>query len=407
MHEGEGVTVGAPSPSPSPAALGRAAAAIVALTTVVSHAFGRSTYGLLLPAMEDSLGLTHAQAGLGGTVIYGAYLAGVVAVSILATRCEPIVIMRVGVGVGAVGLALVAAAQDLATLLPALALAGGAGAGIWITAPAIATAGVPPHRRGLVIGALSATIGGATFLVGMGARALRAELGDGVWRPIWVVEAAVAAALLAGLVLVVRPAGTVRAGGGFSLARLRAVPSWGRITGAYALFGAAGAGFAPFVVEALEQDAGFTRAQASTIWAFMGVVAIPGAPLLGFFSDRLGRKPMMGGVLAAAGVGVSVVGRASGPAAVAAVLLFGAVWSSFPTLTAAYVRDHADARSFAAAFATMTIFYSLAALAAPYTVGWLADHGGGFATPFLLLGALCAAGAGLIASLPAGAGRSS
>ncbi len=379
--------------------------AMVALTPIVSHAFGRSTYGLLLPAMEDTLGLNHAQTGLGGSVIYVAYLLGVIAVAALSRRCEPITIMRGGVAIGAAGLAWMATVHSLPALLVGLFLTGGAGAGIWITGPAILTSTVRPERRGVVIGLLTASVGLGTFVIGMGTNAVRTAAGDELlWRPIWVVEAVVTLAILLGLVALARPprtASTARTGTpGFNLEPLRAVPQWPRVTAAYALFAAVGAGFSPFVVRALQSDAGLSKHGASTAFAAMSLLAIPGAPVMGLVSDRWGRKHVMVFVLAVAAAGTAVVATTTGPLAVAGLFLFGSVWSSYPTLVATYVRDHTEARGFGEAFSTMTIFYGAAALGTPFLTGWLADLTGHFRTPYLGLSGLCAVGALLMARLP-------
>ncbi len=382
--------------------LGLAAAALVTVTPIISHSFGRSTYGLLLPAIEDTLHLDHAQTGLGGTTIFAAYLLGVITVAALSRRCEPITIMRGAVVVAAAGLLWMSTVHGLGALLVGLLLCGGAGAGIWITAPAILTAAVSPDRRGLVIGFLTASTGLGTFLVGMATNAARHHAGDDLlWRPVWVVEAGVCVVFLLGLITFVRPPRTARhAGAGFSLEQLRRVPHWPRVTLVYALFGLVGAGFAPFLVRALQSDAGFGKAAATSAFATMSLLAIPGAPLIGLSSDRFGRKPAMLVVLFVAATATAVVALAPGRATLIGVFAYGAVWASFPPLVATYVRDHTEARAFNEAFSTMTIFYSLAALCSPLATGWLAERTGHFRTPYLALAALCGTGAVLLIGLP-------
>ncbi len=380
-----------------------AGTALVTITPIVSHSFGRATYGLLLPAMEDTLGLNHAQTGLGGTVIYGAYLLGVIVVALLARRCEPITILRGGVAIVGLGLVWMSTVHGLPALMAGLFLTGGAGAGIWITSPGIVSAGVAPERRGVVIGLLTASVGLGTFVVGMSTTAVRHRAGDDLlWRPVWLAEAVVTSAILVGLVLLARPERTERvSAGGFSLDRLRSVPSWKRVTAAYAMFAAVGAGFSPFLVRALQNDGQLSKAGAASVFATMSLLAIPGAPLLGWLSDRWGRKPVMVFVLTTAGTGTAVVALGHGAVAVVGTFLFGAVWSSYPTLVATYVRDHTEARGFSEAFSTMTIFYGAAALSAPFLTGWLADTTGHFRTPFVGLSVVCLCGAVLMAGLPA------
>jgi len=111
---------------------------LICCTTIVSHSFGRSTFGLLLPAIEDDLGLSHSQGGLPGTGIYVAYIVGVLAVAVSASHVEPITIMKFGLATAAIGLLMASTASGLAMLTIGVALAGGAGAGIWLTAPVLA-----------------------------------------------------------------------------------------------------------------------------------------------------------------------------------------------------------------------------------------------------------------------------
>jgi len=383
-----------------------AATIVLSLTTIVSHTFGRQTYGLLIPAIEDSFGLTHGQAGVGGTVVYLAYFVGVLVVMWASARVEPITIMRVGLALGSAGLALNAVAPNRAVLFGGLALAGGAGAGIWITAPTLATNGVAVRRRGMVIGLLASSIGAASFLVGIGTSAYRAQLGvAGSWRPVWAVEATLAAALLVATLTVVRPEPTEAVGArGISLGLLRAMPGWWQITLAYTLFAVVGAGFSAFVVAALEEDAGLSRSQAGVVFAVMGLLGALGAPLTGWLSDRLGRRPLLISSISALGLASTVVALGTGPMVVSAAIVFGAQAGSFPSMIASYVRDHADARAFSQVFSTMLVSFSATAVVAPVGMGWLADRSGSFTTSYLVLSGAAAVTLACVLALPRRAG---
>lgn len=374
---------------------------VIACTTVVSHAFGRSSYGLLIPAIEDSLHLSHAEAGFGGTLIYGSFLAGTLLVASAGGRVEPITLMRLGLLVAAVGLGLNALAPSYWVLLLGLTLSGAAGAGIWVPAPTVATAGIEPQRRGFVIGLLTATIGLGMFATGIGTNLLRLVADDqALWRPVWAVQSMVTLVLLALMMAVVRQEPTPPAEGGANLSLLRTLPGWRQLTFAYAMYAIVGGGFFSFVVAALEQDGGLRRGTATTVFAVMGLAGAVAAPATGRLSDGVGRRPVMIGSVAT--VGLSAVAVASGSATIVVIgaLVFGAIVSSFPTQVAAYVRDHAEAREFAAIFATMLMFFSMAAIFAPTLMGWLADRTGSFAAPYLMVSGLSLTIVVAVATLP-------
>ncbi|MCP5028794.1 MAG: YbfB/YjiJ family MFS transporter [Actinomycetia bacterium] len=378
------------------------AAIVVPLTTVVSHSFARSTYPILLPAMKDDILSSNTIAGIGGTIIYIAYLSGVVAVTLLSARLEPIEIMRTGLNVAAAGLLLTAIAPNTPLLMAGLLFSSAGGAGIWITAPVLATAQVPPHRRGLVIGLLTGSVGLGTSLVALGTRLARGVAdNDGLWRPVFGVEAAVTLAILAIVAIKVRPGSTSRiGGGGINFQALRQLPGWAPVTLAYVCFGVVASGYASFLAEALETDVGVSRSTVSLIYVVMGISSLIGAPLMGSISDRFGRRTSMVGVLAALGVGSMVIALGSKPIVIAGVMLFGGMWSSYPTLTATYVRDHVDDRAFGSVYGTMTIFYGCASILPPLITGLIADALDSFTIPYLLVAGFSGAAALIALRIP-------
>lgn len=374
---------------------------VLCLTTIVSHSFGRITYGLLIPAIEDDLSLSHGQSGLGGTTIYAAYAIGVLLIAIMAPRVEPITLMKVGIGTAALGFAVLTMANSLWALLVGLGLAGGAGAAIWITAPVLATAGAPANRRGLIIGLLSATIGLSGVALGLLTPAIRTVVGDdGAWRPIWALEAVLSLALVAAIAVIVKVERTERVEAGFDLDLLRSVPGWLQLTAAYALFGGLTAGFGSFLFAALEEDAGLSRTGAAGVLSGMSLLGVIGAPTTGALSDRLGRPRLMVlslSVLTAACLGVAL---GTGLVVYISALAYGSLAGSYPALVASYVRDHLDNRAFGRAFATMLLFFSAVAIVVPSVIGALADATDSFSAAYGLLALLGLAAVACTTALP-------
>ena len=80
------------------------------------------------------------------------------------------------------------------------------------------------------------------------------------------------------------------------------------------------------------------------------------------------------------------------------VALAGFSLFSFPVVTAAYVRDHVDARAFGAAFGMLTIFYGPGAMLGPQLGGIIGDSADSFTPVYLLVAAVAVAGALFAAS---------
>ena len=370
--------------------------ALACFAPVISHSIGRSLYGLLLTAMRDDFGLSNAEAGLPGSGIFVCYVVGVILVVVFSPRAEPVTIMRWAVALSVVGLVITATSGGLVTLTVGVALVGGAGAGIWMTAPVLATEYVSVERRGLVIGVLTSTIGLSNISFGFGTRWLRNAADDpGLWRPVWWIAAGFAAALLVGLVVVARfsPTDRIDRSQGV-LAVLRQVPRWKQITLAYALFGGMTAGFGTFIIAAVEDHGGVDASTSPIIFSAMGIVGMLTAPLAGAWSDRVGRLTVLRYDLALLVVANLCVSAGGALGTITGALLYAGGAAALPALIATYVRDTLDSRSFSQALATMTILFSLMAAVTPALIGKLADTS--FRWSYLVLAALAFVGFGFM-----------
>lgn len=159
--------------------------------SAVAQSFGRFTYAVLLPAIQQNLDITYTLAGTVGSANLVAYLAGSIATSYASTRLDPITLIKIGTGLSTMGLGLAWFAPNLTWLLVAMIVTGFAGAVIWIPAPGIAGASVTPARRGLAVGLTQAGIGMGVVTAGVLATVIRSSQGDAGWRTLYGIEAGV------------------------------------------------------------------------------------------------------------------------------------------------------------------------------------------------------------------------
>jgi len=392
----------------------------------VAQAFGRFTYGVVLPAVRDDLLGSNRAAGLLGTVNVGAYLAGTVVVATVSTRITLVALIRVGLCLSTGGLLLASIATNAVVLGCALVAMGLGGAAIWIPSPRVASAALPPHRRGLAAGLVGMGIGIGIVFAGRLSDTLRHGQGDESWRDVYRVEGLIGVGvLLAALVLLrhrelaepvadpavaadyaidaAAPAATAQARaivdttsaaagiGGF--ATLRRIHGWLALTAAYAAFGFMYLLVFAFLVARLEDDSGFTADRASAMFSVVGVAAIFGGILLGPLSDRIGRRATMVGSFAAFGVSALAILPGGETWILLGSIGVGLSFSGLPAVIAAYVVDATSATTYGPAYSAATLAFGVAQVSAPQVGGLIADWQNSFTLVFVLSAVVAAAGA--------------
>jgi len=373
----------------------------IASAGVVSHTFGRTSLAVLIPAMEDDLGLSGTVTGALGSVNLGSYLVGVLTVTLLAGRVEPFTLLRSGIAVVAAGLFVLGTAGSTAQVIVGTGLAGSGGAGIWLTTPILATEGVPANRRGAVMATLTATMGAVFVFVPIAATAVREVADDGgVWRQLWVIEGVASLLLLALLWWRVTPESTEPIEGAFAFRALTRLRGWRPAVGMYMTFAFVAASFSLFAARAFEHDHGFSRNHATLLLSVLGLGSLVGAMAFGRLSDRYGRPRVMTLAMAiTSGTGLLML-VGSEPWAAIAMFVYGATSFAYPVLTATFVRDQVEQREFTGVFGAMTIFYGPASIAGPAVSGALADRTGDHTATYLLLAAAAAVAALFASRLP-------
>lgn len=377
------------------------AVALVALAAVVAQSFGRFTYSVLLPAVRDDLGLSNSLAGFLGTVNVAAYLLGTLLVIRASARLRLMTLLRTGLALAVLGLTIASVAPGGPVLAVALVLLGLGGACIWIPSPALAAAAVPVARRGVAVGIIGAGIGIGIVAAGQLATVLRDRLGDQAWQDVYRVEAVVG--LVAGLAIIALLHPTddpvpSRSGSGFAV--LRTMEGWRALTASYAAFGLSYLLALTFLTARLEDDAGFTEAAASSVFAATGLAGIVGGVVLGWLTDRLGPRRVL--VIGFSGIALAGLAILTGvvPVVYGGSLLLGMMFSGVPSVIAVYIVQHSDSATYGPRYAVATLAFGVAQVSAPQLGGFIADVTGSFTLVFVLSATTAALGAAAAWRLP-------
>ncbi|MEY2959862.1 MAG: hypothetical protein RLZZ01_2430 [Actinomycetota bacterium] len=378
--------------------------AVVMASACVAQAFGRFTWGVVLPgARDDLLGGSNTLAGFFGTLNVTAYMLGTLAVSWLSSRLTLVGLVRVGLVISTTAIGVAAFAGSGPLLGAALFAMGIGGAVIWIPAPAIAARVLPAERRGMAVGMVGSGIGAGIVFAGQMASWLQGRDASGrAWQTLYRIEFGVAVVVLVGSASVLRSLGDrpALAGGFGGFRALRTVRAWIPATLAYAAYGFSYILVLGFVVARLEDDAGLSTSGAAAAFSLIGVAAMFGGLTLGQLSDRIGRRPMLTAAFVLFSVCALLVLTGRQPWVAIAAIGVGLVFSGAPALIIGHVVDHTDSSTYGPAFSATTLAFGIAQMVSPQIGGAIADVSGSFTWVFVLSAAVSAVGAVAASRLP-------
>lgn len=368
-------------------ARGVAVLAIVSAAVAVSQSFGRFTYSVLLTDIRDDLGVSNTIAGTLGSANLAAYLFGSLVVSLVVGRLGVVRIAQLGLASVTVGLALLAWGDNGLVVAVGLVITGLTAAGVWVTAPALATAQLGPERRASAIGLTS---------LGVGAGMVIASYLDTVveWREVYRIEVVIALVTLAASLLVIRGTETY-APQRIGLDAIRGVPGWRPLLAAYGAYGATIALVITFLVALLEDDAGYSSSRATAAFTTLAIGSVIGGPLFGHITDRFGRRFGLASSFALLSAMSLVIATGHRPAATMAAFVFGASFTGGPVAVGARIADHTDGSRFGAAYGMATLVFGIGLSLGPQLGGALADWTGSFRPAFVIASAAALSGAWL------------
>lgn len=386
---------------------------VLAMGTLVvfgSLGLARFGYSVVLPAMQESLGLDNTQAGLLATANLAGYLALSAIGGALASRYGPRAVISMGLLVAALGMICTGLAYRFGALLLWRFLTGlGSGASN-VPVMGLLSAWFAARRRGFATGIGVAGSSIALILVGpLVPRILIMSPLFG-WRISWFLFGGLTLLLAAGSALLLRnhpqdkgatPYGGSpddpphrSPGGGLHWGSIyRATPVW-HLGAVYVAFGFSYIVYTTFFAKYLIAGGGYTSQAAGRLFMVMGWFSLLCGLIWGSISDRIGRKGALIIVYLIHAVAFGLFALWPVPTGFTlSAILFGLTAWSIPAIMAATCGDVLGARLAPAALGFITLFFGTGQAIGPSMAGAIADVSGSFAPAFLLAAGVAALGA--------------
>lgn len=390
------------------------------LTVLGSIGLARFGYTLILPAMQDGLGLSNTQTGVLATANFLGYLGLAVSGGALASRYRPRWVIGASMVVTGLAMVITGTVTNFGGALLWRLVTGVGSGGANVPVMSLVPSWFTARKRGMAAGV---AVGGSSLGLALMGPLIPRVLESGAvnsWRYSWFIlgAAVLLCAVLSLTLLRDRPeeeglspvgspvAGERRAPGMRSCARAAgpaALPDWSRVYRnralwhlaiVYVAFGFSYVIYSTFFAKYLMAEAGYTRRAAGNLWAVIGWISIFSGIGWGALSDQIGRKHALALVYAIQAFSFTTFALWQARAGhVASVLAFGLTGWSIPGIMAAACSDYTGAQLAPAAFGFTTLFFGLGQVAGPTVAGLLADGTGTFRPAFLLAGGIALMGA--------------
>ena len=391
---------------------------LTVLVVFASLGLGRFGFSMVLPAMQEALGLSNTQSGQLQSWNSLGYLLLAIGAGVLATRYGPSIVISVALGVVGAAMLATGAFPTFAAACAGRFFSGAGGAAANIPAMALLSAWFTGKRRGLAAGC---AVGGSSLglaVTGAAVPMILARDGADGWRHCWYAfgAATLLICLLCALFLRDRPPAPSPTSGFQEKARsatkwtamLRSGMLW-KVAAAYFAFGFSYSIYATFFVKHLVRDIGLSTAAAGTIWTRIGLASIISGFVWGAFSDRWGRRMALVLIFACQGSAFLIVGLVHGSSsAMLSGVLFACTAWSIPAVVAALCGDAFGAQLAPTALGVVTVVFGAGQVFGPVIGGIVADRSGSLAPAFAVAGATALAlGAGVSLFLPGRPGAGS
>ncbi|GAA4697681.1 YbfB/YjiJ family MFS transporter [Phytohabitans rumicis] len=330
----------------------------LALGTASALGLGRFAYGLVLPAMAERLRWDLTRAGAMTTANGLGYLAGAMATAAVTRRLGIVATFRLGMVLCTVALAATATTTRYPALLASRALAGFAGALVFVAGAVLAPTTVYFAGTGLGI-----VLAGAAIPPLVGHHPQH-------WPLAWAVLAVASGLAAAASWTAARPTTTAAA----SDRLVRPVRRLWPVAAVYLLFAAGYIAYITFLSAYLAGRHAST-AQTALTWILLGLAVMTAPtvwqrPIRHWPGGRI--LAVLLGIIAGAAALVLLVPI---PAVViVSALAYGATFMAVPAAVTALVRGATPPERLTDALSTFTVIFAAGQMAGPWLAGALADH---------------------------------
>lgn len=380
--------------------------------------FGRFGYTMILPSMQESMGLSPAQAGDMAAANMAGYLMLAVVAGFLGSRFGSRIVITVSMLAVAVSMLWTGLSGGYWSALFSRFLSGAAGGGVNIPVIGLLVSWFSSKNRGLASGFGVCGSSIALLFTGAVVPGILDIYGVSGWRQSWFLLAAISVVvtLLCALFLRDRHRRDERKTNsdsridgleenipkppvhkpGLSVI-LKSINVW-KLSFIYIAFGFSYVIYVTFFARTLTAEGGFTTGQAGTLWSIVGGVSIASGFIWGGISDRIGRKWGLALVFLLQCLSFGAMGLWHSPAGVYVSCFFFAVTAwSIPVIMAASTGDLLGPRMASAGFGVITLFFGIGQISGPFFAGRITELTGSYYPAFTVAGAAALVGSVLSA----------
>lgn len=374
-----------------------------------SLGIGRFSLGMMLPAMGDGLGLNYSQMGIISTINFCGYLGAVLLCGYCVRKMGSRKLIFLALMLVATTMVGVGFSNTYSIILILYFLTGAGSALSNVPIMGLIAVWFDKKSRGRAAGLCVMGNGLGILLTGRLVPYFNNSFGS--WRYSWIILGGIAfCAALICLALIrskTRKNGLAvqidkKKDGSMSVSKKRTDPKVFYHCGAiYFLFGFTYVIYVTFFVSSLVQDRGLSEEFAGYLWSFAGFISLGSGPLLGYFSDRYGRKSGLVTVFVLQTIAYLAVALQLPQISIyISFICFGLVAWSVPAIIAALVGDYAGPQKATAVFGFVTFLFGIGQIAGPGIAGVLIDVSGSFSSSFYMAALFTAMAAALSVLLP-------